>query len=180
MPLDDTPKVKVEGQPRQFATGAVRNTAKGKGRFDLLPMLALREVAKVCEQGAAIYGPRNVEKGIPLSSFIDSAFRHIACVMEGMVDEPHAAQAAWNMLMFCQIREMIRRGLLPAELDDLPDYTPRMQQLLDAMPSIEVHHDHRIPACSGPDAPLRVPCPVPFPVDAQDGQDVRGQDLRPA
>lgn len=81
----------------QFITGAVRNSSEGKGRYDLLPWEAIHELAIHCEEGAKIYGERNVEKGIPIHSLLDSATRHISCYMRGMRDEPHLRAALWNI-----------------------------------------------------------------------------------
>ncbi len=92
----------------------------GKGRYDLLPTRAIREVAVHFEQGAERIGERNWEKGMPLSWFLDSGIRHAFAVLEGQEGENHAAAAAWNILAFIETRARIRAGLLPAELDDLP------------------------------------------------------------
>lgn len=80
--------IKDSGERTQFESGAVRDMHQGKGRMDLLPWEALIEVAKHCEEGAAKYGERNCEKGIPIHSLIDSGFRHLAKYMMGMDDEP--------------------------------------------------------------------------------------------
>jgi hypothetical protein len=69
-------------------------------------------------------GSRNWEKGIPLSRFVDSGLRHAFQYLEGMQDEDHLAQAAWNFLALLHTEEMIKRGILPEELDDLPNYMP--------------------------------------------------------
>jgi thymidylate synthase (FAD) len=68
--------IKDSGERTEFGTGAVRDMHSGKGRMDLLPWEALVEVSKHCEEGALKYGERNCEKGIPIHSLIDSAFRH--------------------------------------------------------------------------------------------------------
>lgn len=68
--------IKDSGERTEFGTGAVRDMHSGKGRMDLLPWEALIEVSKHCEEGALKYGERNCEKGIPIHSLIDSAFRH--------------------------------------------------------------------------------------------------------
>jgi hypothetical protein len=86
---------------------------------------ALKRLAGACERGAQKYGPRNWEKGIPLSRYLDSAFRHILQHEEGKTDEDHAGQALWNVLGLLQTEEMIRRGILPESLRDLPDYRGR-------------------------------------------------------
>lgn len=73
--------IKDSGERTRFDTGAVRDMHTGKGRMDLLPWEALVEVSKHCEEGALKYGERNCEKGIPIHSLIDSAFRHLAKYM---------------------------------------------------------------------------------------------------
>lgn len=90
--------IKDSGERTEFGTGAVRDMHSGKGRMDLLPWEALVEVSKHCEEGALKYGERNCEKGIPIHSLIDSAFRHLAKYMMGMDDEPHLRAACWNCL----------------------------------------------------------------------------------
>ena len=62
---------------RVFETGAKRSIEEGKGRYDLLPWDAIHELARHCERGAKVYGERNCEKGIQMSSLLDSAIRHI-------------------------------------------------------------------------------------------------------
>lgn len=90
----------------KFQTGAVRDTG-GKGRMDLLPWCALLRVSKHMEDailpdpetGQPHYPERNWEKGIPMHSMIDSAFRHLAKYMEGWCDEDHLCAATTNLLM---------------------------------------------------------------------------------
>lgn len=81
------------GERTEFATGALRDMHTGKGRFDLLPWNAIWEVAKHCENGALKYGERNVDKGIPVHSLIDSAIRHTVKFWLGWEDEPHLTAA---------------------------------------------------------------------------------------
>lgn len=106
--------IKDSGERTEFNTGAVRDMHSGKGRMDLLPWEALVEVSKHCEEGALKYGERNCEKGIPIHSLIDSAFRHLAKYMMGMDDEPHLRAAAWNVLfaLYMEIKH--------PELQDIP------------------------------------------------------------
>jgi hypothetical protein len=112
------------GQRERFATGSVRDTREGKGRYDLLPFHALYRLARVYEKGALKYGEHNWRKGQPLSRFLDSALRHLCRYAEGFRDEDHLAQALWNICGLIETLAMIERGLLPAELDDLPVYVP--------------------------------------------------------
>lgn len=94
--------IKDSGNRREFDSGALRDIQEGKGRFDLAPWVAIWEVAKHCENGAKKYGEHNVDKGIPIHSFIDSAFRHLAKYVDGWEDEPHLVAAAWNILWAIQ------------------------------------------------------------------------------
>lgn len=96
--------LKDSGNRREFETGAVRDMAEGKGRFDLLPWYGIREVALQCEYGAVKYGERNVDKGIPQKFLIDSAFRHLAKHTCGETDEDHLRAAGWNILWALQQR----------------------------------------------------------------------------
>ena len=102
------------GERTRFDTGAVRDLHAGKGRMDLLPWEALIEISKHCEEGALKYGERNCEKGIPIHSLIDSAFRHLAKYMSGATDEPHLRAAAWNVL-FALYMEQVH-----PEMQDIP------------------------------------------------------------
>ena len=90
--------IKDSGERTEFITGAVRDMHAGKGRFDLLPWYAIHEVAKHCEDGALKYGERNVDKGIPQHSLIDSGIRHLVKYIHNEKDEPHLRAAAWNIL----------------------------------------------------------------------------------
>lgn len=81
-----------------FETGAVRDTG-GKGRMDLLPMCALIRISKHMEDALTHYPERNWEKGLPMHSMIDSAFRHLMKYVDGQKDEDHLCSAATNLLM---------------------------------------------------------------------------------
>lgn len=61
---------------------------------------------------------------MPLSRFLDSAIRHLYKHLEGHRDEDHLAAAMWNLHGMIHTEEMVGRGLLPAELNDLPNYLP--------------------------------------------------------
>lgn len=102
------------GERTSFDTGAVRDMHVGKGRFDLLPWYAIHDVAKHCEDGAEKYGERNVDKGIPQHSLIDSAIRHLVKYIHGETDEPHLRAAAWNVLW------ALEQETTHKELNDLP------------------------------------------------------------
>jgi hypothetical protein len=118
----DYREVKDSGERREFDSGSVRDQREGKGRFDLISPVALRRLARHSENGAVKYGDRNWEKGQPLCSYLDSAMRHLQDFLEGDRTEDHLSAAAWNVFSVIHTEEMINRGLLPAELDDLPDF----------------------------------------------------------
>jgi hypothetical protein len=65
--------------------------------MDLLPVTAIIELSKHCEAGALKYGERNVDKGIPQHSFIDSGVRHYLKFVRGDDDERHDRAFLWNM-----------------------------------------------------------------------------------
>ena len=103
------------GNRREFENGFVRDMAEGKGRMDLLPWTAIMEVAKHCEEGAKKYGERNIDRGCPQHSLIDSAIRHLAKYLEGWNDEDHLRAAAWNVLWSLQ-QEVLR-----PDMQDIPN-----------------------------------------------------------
>lgn len=116
-----TPTIKDSGARRSFQTGAVRDVAEGKGRFDLLPYRALLLAAQQMERGANKYAARNWEKGIPLGEFFNSMLRHLWKWWLGYKDEPHLSAFLWNAICLAETAERIRLGILPKELDNRPD-----------------------------------------------------------
>lgn len=97
--------IKDSGERTQFNTGAVRDMHEGKGDMLSLPMMALLRLSRHYEEGAKKYGRFNYLKGIPLSSFLDSALRHLAKYIAGWDDEDHLAAAAFNILGALQMEE---------------------------------------------------------------------------
>lgn len=55
-------------------------------------------LAKHFEKGMKKYGPDNWRKGIPASSYCDSALRHYCKHNAGYDDEPHAVACLWNIV----------------------------------------------------------------------------------
>lgn len=131
-------EVKKTEITRHFDNGAVRGDAAGRGRASLLPaeavnmvarcfggyaghkfpLDALHTVSKVFEAGASKYEERNWEKGIPLSAFVDSAWRHYRKKQRGWIDEPHGGQFCWNVL--CLLQTFLWKDKLPDAVFDLP------------------------------------------------------------
>lgn len=117
--------VKDSGERREFETGSRRDVRRGKGRFDLINPISLRRLARHYENGGVKYGDHNWELGQPMMSYLDSAIRHIYAFIEGKRDEDHLAAVAWNAFSAIYTDEMIRRGVLPKVLNDMPDYTSK-------------------------------------------------------
>lgn len=113
-------QVNDSGARENFETGSRRDTRIGKGRYDLMSVIALRRDAKHFENGAAKYGDRNWEKGQPCSRYLDSAMRHLLALLEGDHSEDHAAAVRWNVGAFMHTEEKAMNGELPFELLDLP------------------------------------------------------------
>jgi len=122
---------------QKFDSGSRRDSAKGKGRPDLLPVHALIRTAKVCdpevvpihgiqrlsvhyENGAVKYGDRNWELGQPLSRYYSSMFRHLQKWVGGAREEDHLAAVVWNACAIMDHEERIKRDLLDAKWDDMP------------------------------------------------------------
>lgn len=99
--------IKDSGERTEFSTGAVRDMHEGKGDMLSLPMAALLRLSLLYEEGAKKYGRFNYLKGIPLSSFLDSAERHLAKYIAGWDDEDHLAAAAFNILGALQMEETL-------------------------------------------------------------------------
>lgn len=90
--------IKDSGERREFESGAVRDMAEGKGDMMSLPPNALLRLSKLYEAGAKKYTRFNYLKGIPCTSFLDSALRHLFKYMAGWDDEDHLASAVFNIL----------------------------------------------------------------------------------
>jgi hypothetical protein len=106
----------------QFTTGAQRDSQLGKGRPDLISPIFEDRLAAWLEAGGLKYGDRNWEKGIPQGRVLASLKRHIRAYQEGHRNEDHLAAAAFNVMVLLHTEAMVNRGLMPAELLDLPSY----------------------------------------------------------
>ena len=108
------PIIKDSGERTQFSTGAQRDMHAGKGDMVSVPWEAILRLSVHYENGAAKYERWNFRKGIPVSSFIDSACRHLAKYQCGCDDEDHLAAAAFNVL-----GAMLMENTMP-DMVDLP------------------------------------------------------------
>lgn len=98
-------EIKDSGERTEFSTGAVRDMHKGKGDMVSLPNSAILRLSKHYEAGAEKYGRWNYTNGIPVSSFMDSALRHIFKYLAGWDDEDHLSAAAFNILGALEMEE---------------------------------------------------------------------------
>lgn len=123
----------------QFSTGARRGSQAGKPRPDLSSPFAAMRKGVVNAHGATNYGERNYEKGMNFSRVIASIHRHLRAYEQGDLSEDHLAQLGWNVDALLHFEELIKIGLLPGSLDDLPRYKQRTyegyKRYLDSLPS---------------------------------------------
>jgi len=110
------------GRRDTFDTGAVRDTADGKCRPDLISPFATERLAEWLRRGAEKYAERNWEKGIPISRSLASLHRHLMRYQQGHRGEDNLAAILCNAMFIVHTEEMIKRGVLPQSLDDLPKY----------------------------------------------------------
>ncbi len=105
-------------RPRTKKSGG-KKYDQGKPRISLLPGLAIEQVILVGEMGAKKYGDDNYRYGMPVTKFINAAFRHIFIewLYKGIDIDPesglyHLAHGAWNILA------ALEQMLLKPEFDD--------------------------------------------------------------
>ena len=89
--------IKDSGERTVFQNGSMRDMHEGKGDMASIPWEAILRLSKHYEDGAKQYARWNY-RGLPVSSFIDSACRHLAKYQCGCDDEDHLAAAAFNVL----------------------------------------------------------------------------------
>lgn len=109
-------KIDDSGKRVTTETGAQRERADGKGRYDLISPFFLKRLAIRLELGAAKYKDRNWEKGLPFSWFLDATLRHIEQWLMGSRDEDHLAAAAFNIMGIMHLQET------HPEMNDIPLY----------------------------------------------------------
>lgn len=116
------------GKKDVYDSGAEREAVEGRGRPELLSPFAIIEAAQIAEFGSVKYSDRNWEKGMKLSRYVGSMYRHLLKLHIGMTDENHAAMLMWNAQGFIHTRKLIALGLLPTDLDDMPHYDTRTME----------------------------------------------------
>ena len=110
------------GKRQSFETGAVRDIADDKPRPDLISPFAEERLGEWMRKGAIKYYEFNWAKGMPMSRCLASLCRHVMKFKQGMNDEDHLSAIMFNSMALIHYEEMIKRGWLPKELDDLFKY----------------------------------------------------------
>lgn len=121
-------KIKTSGNKRIFATGAIRDAVDNKPMPSEISPFATLRVAVRMAGGAKHYGKGNWRKGMTFSETLDSLERHVLAIKLDLKDEDHLAAVVCNANFLMHYEEMIKRRLLPKELDDLPDYTHKIRR----------------------------------------------------
>jgi len=113
-------KMHDSGERQQFDTGAVRDTATGKGMPSLISPELIFRLSQWLELGATKYSPRNWEKGIKISRCMDSMIRHVFKYLDGQNDEDHLAAIACNAMFIMHFEKH------KPEMQDLPSWTNKI------------------------------------------------------
>jgi len=67
-----------------------------KGRFDLIPPVALRALAEIYEEGANVYGEsKYISSPMPHSVVVNHMINHLTLAQSGDRSEDHWAKIAW-------------------------------------------------------------------------------------
>ncbi len=114
-----------DSEERQmFDTGAVRDTAESKPLPSLVSPWAMERLGEWLRLGSLKYDRNNWQKGIPFSRTTDSLYRHLLQWQMQDESEDHLAAIMCNAMFLLHTQEMVRAGILPQSLDDMPRYKP--------------------------------------------------------
>jgi hypothetical protein len=116
-------ETKDSGERAEFANGGVRDTQRGKPRFDLVfprnvpyNNQLITRVAALMARGAEKYADRNWEQfsdRAALDRAKSSAIRHLVQWLSGENDEDHAAAVVFNLMCADYVAGVLQ-GLWPA------------------------------------------------------------------
>lgn len=115
------------GSRDTFSTGCVRDNGEKKPRPDLISPFAKFRLGDWLRKGAEKYDERNWEKGMSISRCLEAIDRHYCQYQMGMKNEDHMAAVMCNAMFILHYEEMIKRGVLPPSLNDMPDYSLGIQ-----------------------------------------------------
>lgn len=143
--------LKDNGTIHKFDTGAIREGKAGKGWPTEIPTQPLRDLALHYERGGLLRSRSNWRKGFPLSSFLESAQRHLWDIIDGKTDEDHVSAVVWNVFGYKWTKSQIDACVLPKNLNDLQTYQNfeewvKDQQYKDSLKKdiFEKVNDHQI------------------------------------
>jgi hypothetical protein len=74
-----------------------------EGRFDLIPPVAMFELAKIMEYGARRYAPNNWRK-IPIDDHVNHALSHLFAYLAGDRQDDHLGHALARMAMAVEMQ----------------------------------------------------------------------------
>lgn len=109
---------KDSGAREEFTSGMVRDTQKGKPRYDLIDRAFLKRWAELMGRGAEKYGENNWRKASgnsELQRFEASATRHLFQWLDGDTSEDHAAAVTFNLAGAEMVKEKLRCETVKAE-----------------------------------------------------------------
>ena len=135
---------KDSGARTEFGTGSVRDVETGKPDWTLLPFEALERFLGLMQRGAVKYGRHNWTKGQSMARAERSMFRHMVQYLKGERDEDHLAAVVFNASLILDHEERIKRGELPAHLDDRDEFRrPGLVRLRQASDRIVLNEKGR-------------------------------------
>ena len=80
-----------------FSSGATRSADADDVAYDLVSPWAFERLAKIYAEGAKVHGPRNWEKGQPISVVANHLLRHWILWQQEDRTEDHLAKVAWGL-----------------------------------------------------------------------------------
>lgn len=101
--------------PATTGVGAGLRLNQGKTRYDLNPIFATEQMAKVMTLGSLKYAPRNWERGMSWTSVIASLKRHLAAIERGEDYDPesgllHSAHVMTNAAFLTEYYKIFPQG----------------------------------------------------------------------
>lgn len=109
---NDMYETKDSGVRESFDSGMVRDTQKGKPRYDLCWKPLYKRWAELMGRGAEKYGDNNwmlAAGEAELTRFKASAERHLQQWLAGETDEDHAAAVIFNLAGAEYVREVLHQ-----------------------------------------------------------------------
>lgn len=91
--------------------------------FELVPAVALFEVARTLADGARKYGVDNW-RHVPINDNLGHALQHVYGYLAGDISDDHLAHAACRILFALELSSQTRAGLTPALPTNSPWTTP--------------------------------------------------------